>query len=160
VYQFELLRSAFIQKSFNPFSDIPFIFFSFEGQKDPRGEAESLRHRNNRVETRDLLAALNVAPKIRGYVPTFGGSFEAKLSIPPEPAHAFGELGAMFQGSVFSHNNEHASVVTQSIECFYSRRTLYRVLRARLTGRIGCCGSLLVDCLHDSEGQVTLIRQT
>lgn len=92
MYQFELLRSAFIQKSLNPFPDIPFNFFSLEGQKDPRGEAESLRHRNNRVETRDFLAALNVAPKICGYVPTFGGSFETELGIPPESAHAFGEF--------------------------------------------------------------------
>jgi hypothetical protein len=112
------LRSAFIQKSLNPFPDIPFIFFSFEGQEDPRGETESLRHRNNRVETRDLLAALNVAPKIRSYIPTFGGSLETELGISPESAHAFGELGAMIQVGVFSHHNEIETVVTQSIECF------------------------------------------
>ena len=118
VYQFELLRSALIQKGLDPFPDIPFIFFSFEGQKNPQGDAESLRHCNNRVETRDLLAALNVAPKIRGYVPAFGGSFETELCIPSESAHAFGELGAMIQGGVLSHHNELEAVVTQSIEFF------------------------------------------
>jgi hypothetical protein len=73
VYQFKLLRSASIQENFDPLSEIPLFFFSFEGQKDPRGKAESFGHRDDGVKAGDLLSAFNVPPKISGNVPAFRG---------------------------------------------------------------------------------------
>ena len=120
VYQFKLLRSRFLEKTFDALTDISFVVFSFKGQEDPRGQAKSLRHCDDRIETRDFLLAFDVPPKIGGNICAFRGFFKTKLGIPSESANAFSELGAMFQAVALSQDSEHANAVTQSIECFIS----------------------------------------
>ena len=120
VYQFKLLRSRFLQKTLDAFTDISFVVFSFKRQEYSRGKAKSFRHCNDRIETRDFLLAFDVPPKIGGNICAFCGFFKTKLGILSESANSFGELGAMFQAVALSQDSEHADVATQSIECFIS----------------------------------------
>jgi hypothetical protein len=157
VQQFKLLGSAFIQDCLNTLSKIPFVFISFQGQKDSRRKAEPLGHSHDRIETRNLFPALNVSPKIGGYITAFRSLLETELSSLSEPTNAFGELRAMFQGHTSSHDSEHFDLVTPSIGLFPHELKLYRVLSiCRITGR-RARSSMFIDRLHDSEAEPPLI---
>lgn len=155
--KFELLKSTFIQESFESLSDIPFVIFSFEGQQNPWRKTQAVCHGHYGIETWHFLSALHVTPKIRGYVPALRGFLEAQFGVPSEPANSFGELGSVFQGIGNSDHNENAHAVTQSIELFYRTKTFHRVLDRGLTMRRRSLRTLSVNRFHNLEGKIPLI---
>jgi hypothetical protein len=95
VYQFELLRSRSIQKSLDPLPEIAFFFFSLQGQKDSRRQAESFGHSHNGVEAWDLLSSFDVSPKICCYVTALRSFLQTQSGALPESSNAFSELEAV-----------------------------------------------------------------
>jgi hypothetical protein len=128
VQQFKLLRTTFVQDRLNALSKIPFIFFSFQGQKNSWRKTQPFCHSYDGIETRNFFYAFNVSPKIGGDVAAFRSFLEAELGSLSEPTNTFGELRAMFQGCTSSHHSEHFGVVAPSIEFFPRKLKLHRVL--------------------------------
>jgi hypothetical protein len=95
VYQFELLRSRSIQKSLDPLSKVSFVFFSVQGQKDSRRQAESFGHSHNGVKAWNLFSSFDVSPKICGYVTALRSFLQTQSGALPESSNAFSELGAV-----------------------------------------------------------------
>jgi hypothetical protein len=79
VHQFELLGSAGSEEGIDTLSDIARIFFSLEKQENIRLEAQALCHRNNGIETWNLLPPLHVTPEIARYVAPFGSFLQAEF---------------------------------------------------------------------------------
>jgi hypothetical protein len=64
VSQFKLLRGRFAQENLDSFAEIPLVPLLFQGQEYSRRKAQPFRHCNDRVKTRDFLAAFNISPKL------------------------------------------------------------------------------------------------
>jgi len=118
VYQFELLRTTFVQNSVDSLAKLAFVVFPFERKEYAWGKVEPFGHGNDSVETWDFLSAFDISPKIGSYISAFGSLLETKPRAFSKFANALRELGTMFQCGMSQHDIGPMERGTQSIECF------------------------------------------
>jgi hypothetical protein len=123
--QFELLRATFVEKKLNSFSKISLVVFSFKRHKDSGRNVDAFGHSDDRVETRNFSFALDVSPKIGGYVSTFRSFFETEFCVLSELANALGELRSVFQGSMSSQHSGPNAAVKHSMAFVIANKELY-----------------------------------
>lgn len=87
----KLIPAAMAQDRVEAPAEILGLFAAFESEKDGKWHAERPGHGDHRIETRHLLASLNVTPVVAAQLRPLGGGLERQLRVLPQQSQAPGK---------------------------------------------------------------------